>query len=760
MTTNDESHPFDPDQALSDPKDDQLKRDEFSKELAEHIGSWKGNESIVIGINGAWGTGKSTVKNFIKHYLSQRTPDPTIVEFNPWEWSGQQKLLEGFLSEIGIALGRVDKAGEYKELAKKWKRFADYLQFPATLAEAVSNISKGVFGASLIASAAALSTSSTTGSAPFAVGIILTVVSAALAFFPAAANAAVTLFDKKAAAHDKSIEEVKDELSKALTTLKAPVVIFLDDVDRLTDKEVKILFQLVKANCQFPNLIYVILFEREVVEEALSKIVSGGGRRYLRKIVQHSFDLPHPSPSRLRRIIGEDLDSALSMGGTMKVHWNADRWRDGLGEAFFSWFPSIRDTKRFIGALRFVLVRHSPEGTLEVDPIDLVLIEALRTMHYEVYRRIASGFHSRGDAPSFIWGEDDAKKAFRSQIDSIVESLPNDSAHRKSIQIVLEGLFPQATEHASYYEGTEITWLKERRVCHPKFFHLYFQLALEEGDLCAVTLDQVISSSGDRDKTKEILEAAKAAGNILDLLEGIFAIRERLPAENLAVFITALFDSGDNMPEGADPFLLIDPSMAACRIIHHRLKVESQELGDEVLLQAYTSTTGVYLPVRFYALEDRRTRDKKEAGAEFILSENQLPGIQEEVLRLIRARAEDMSLLDLDRAAAVLYRWRDWAGEDEVQAWTTRVVEDPQRALTLLVRLLTTSYSSPGGKEYWLSGKSVESLVDLDALAQAVGALGSENMDDIEKEAAALIKLTIKRRDEGLPYEEVRLKKD
>lgn len=756
--TDDSSHPFDPDKPLSHPKEDRLKRDDFSKELAEHIGSWKGNESIVIGINGDWGTGKSTVKNFIKHYLQGRSPNPTIVEFNPWEWSGQKKLLEGFLSQIGIALGKADKSGHYKKLAKKWKRFANYLQFASSFGDAIRNTAKGVFGAGLGVTLVSLLGTHKFGFIPIVALGVLTALAAAIAFVPAVVNALVKYFGDQADIHEISIEEIKSDLSKELAAMKSPVVIFIDDVDRLTDEEVKILFQLVKANCKFPNLIYVILFEREVVEEALSKIVSGGGRRYLRKIVQHAFDLPHPSPSRLRKIIGEDLENALSCGGKATVHWNLERWRDGLGEAFFGWFPSIRDAKRFIGALRFVLARHSPKGTLEVDPIDLVLIEALRAMHYGVYRRIASGFHAVSGTHNFLFAGDETKKVFRAEVDSIIESLPEDTELRKSIRTVLEGLFPQAGEHSFYYEGIEVTWIKERRVCHPKFFHLYFQLALEENDLSAFTLNYTISSSGEIEHLKKIFKDSKSDGTILDLLEGIFAIRERLPTKNLANFVTALFDSGDDLPEITDPFLMQDSSSAAMRIIHHRLKTEPQDIRDGVLIEAYTSTSGIYLPVRFYALEEQRSRDKRDHGEDYILSDEQLPKVHNEVLRLIRERAGNLSILKLDRAAAILYRWRDWGSEEEVREWTAKVVEDARNALTLLVRLLTTSHSYPGGKDYFFSGKSVESLVDLDDLNQAVGTIYEDNMNEVEKQAVELLRLAIRRRDKGQPYEEIRLK--
>jgi predicted KAP-like P-loop ATPase len=753
-------HAFDSDRALIHPKDDRLMRDGFSQEIAEHIGSWNGQESIVIGINGNWGTGKSTVKNFIKHFLSERERKPTIVDFNPWEWSGQKKLLEGFLSEIGIALGKKDKAKSYRDLARKWKRFADYVQFTATLGEAVKNVAMGVFGTSLIASVTALLATSSIGTLPLIVASVIMAVSAALAFIPPVLSAVVTLLTGQAAFHERSIEDVKDDLTKSLKTLESPVVIFLDDVDRLIDEEIKILFQLVKANCQFPNLIYVVLFEREIVEAALEKIVSGGGRRYLRKIVQHSFDLPHPSPARLRKIIAEDLDKALFKSEIKGVRWNQDRWQNEFADAFFGWFPSIRDAKRFMGSLRFVLSRHSSGGVLEVDPIDLVAIEGIRTMHYDVYRRIASGFHAGGGFESFIFGKDDMEKTFTSEVSSILKLYPDQSDTQAALKTVLESLFPQASHNSSYWQGMEEDWLRDRRVCHPKHFHKYFQLSLDEGDLSAVIIDQVIASSGKKDELSAIFEAAKENGRTLDLFESIFAVRQQIPTENLATLITALFDSGDDLPEDANGFLLVDAEMTCIRIVHHRLKTEPIEVVESALRQAYTDTTGLVLPVRYYALEDKRNRNSSESRGEFLLPESALSEFQEMALSLIRRRADEKSLLELKRCAAIIFRWRDWGKPGEVSIWISNLISKPEYALKLLIRLLSTSYSSQGGKELFLSAKSVESIVSLERLHEKILSCYMPTLSEDEKQAIELLELAIFRKNKGIPYDEVRLKED
>ena len=71
----------------------------------------------------------------------------------------------------------------------------------------------------------------------------------------------------------------------------------IDDVDRLTPQEIQELFQLIKANADFPNVVYLVLFERTTVENSVEKVLEVDGREYLEKIVQVGFDLPRASSS-------------------------------------------------------------------------------------------------------------------------------------------------------------------------------------------------------------------------------------------------------------------------------------------------------------------------------------------------------------------------------------------------------------------------------------------------------------------------------
>jgi hypothetical protein len=81
------------------------------------------------------------------------------------------------------------------------------------------------------------------------------------------------------------------KVDTALRELFRPVIVILDDIDRLSTAEIRDIFRLVRLTANFPNIIYVLAFDRKRVEDALSE-QGIPGRAYLEKILQIGFDLP------------------------------------------------------------------------------------------------------------------------------------------------------------------------------------------------------------------------------------------------------------------------------------------------------------------------------------------------------------------------------------------------------------------------------------------------------------------------------------
>lgn len=78
-------------------RQDKLNRAKFAQSVSKSIiKTRKGNNSIVIGLMGGWGTGKSSILNLIENSMT----DVNIVRFNPWNYYSQQTLFTSFFDEL------------------------------------------------------------------------------------------------------------------------------------------------------------------------------------------------------------------------------------------------------------------------------------------------------------------------------------------------------------------------------------------------------------------------------------------------------------------------------------------------------------------------------------------------------------------------------------------------------------------------------------------------------------------------------------
>jgi predicted KAP-like P-loop ATPase len=93
---------FRPDQPIKSNKDDKLNRSAFAQSLGEAIISYKDEDSIVIGLFGTWGSGKTSIINLVLEHIALISKDnssssssdkPIVIKFNPWNYSDQDQLV-------------------------------------------------------------------------------------------------------------------------------------------------------------------------------------------------------------------------------------------------------------------------------------------------------------------------------------------------------------------------------------------------------------------------------------------------------------------------------------------------------------------------------------------------------------------------------------------------------------------------------------------------------------------------------------------
>ena len=109
--------------------------------------------------------------------------------------------------------------------------------------------------------------------------------------------------------NDKSLNTplniLKDKVNEILKGKDTKTIVIIDDIDRLMPDEMVCIFKLIKAVCDFNNVIYVVSFDKEVVINALNQFHNEKGKDYLEKIVQIPFEMPQPDQNKLNKMFFE-----------------------------------------------------------------------------------------------------------------------------------------------------------------------------------------------------------------------------------------------------------------------------------------------------------------------------------------------------------------------------------------------------------------------------------------------------------------------
>src|SRR5262249_25633415 len=150
------------------------------------------------------------------------------------------------------------------------------------------------------------------------------------------------------------------------------VIVLIDDIDRLLPSEMTDIFRLVRSVGDFPNVHYVLAFDRSIVAKALSDECRTDGERYLEKIVQAPFELPRPSAATLHQMFTSRLRDVLA--GTEEELFERQRWSEVFLTGIAPFLRTPRDVTRLLNALTvtYPVVRN------EVNLVDFVAVETVR----------------------------------------------------------------------------------------------------------------------------------------------------------------------------------------------------------------------------------------------------------------------------------------------------------------------------------------------------------------------------------------------
>lgn len=244
---------FIPDVALNTEAKDQkdlLGFDSFAQRIADEAMTISSSESVVFGINGEWGEGKTSMINMICKKLKGEKYQ--VVDFHPWKTNSGKAITQLFFDVLKDGL-------KDKIFGINWKidRYA----------EALLHLEKSGFGKTIWQ-----------------------------LFFSV-----------------DSVETQKDRIKECMTRLDKNVIIIVDDLDRLAKNEIADVLKLMRDTANFPNLVFIAAYDRYYLNEAIkSEINSHKADNYMDKIVLWEAPIYKPQPHKYLEVLKTLLKEKLS----------------------------------------------------------------------------------------------------------------------------------------------------------------------------------------------------------------------------------------------------------------------------------------------------------------------------------------------------------------------------------------------------------------------------------------------------------------
>lgn len=689
--TTSKPHIFSSDQPIRSSSDDLLKRSFFSEQLGKSLSNWNESESLVVGLYGKWGDGKTSVKNMLVENLktsSERNID--FFEFNPWQWSHKESLMESFFAELIGTISKDEDKGSQKLISK----LSDYLEYLKLADELVTKTRNNLQAILIVLAFSLALLSINIGGYLSYIGAITAIVLFGLSQSLKFLNWALSFYIRwrKIGIKSKSLAEKKVEISELLKMYTKTLLVIVDDVDRLNPDEVKALFTLIKANADFPNLVFLLMFQRDIVEKSLE--ISGvySGPEYLEKIIQVAIDLPDVPPDGIHQIFFQKLDKSLDEYGGNK-HFEQGRWAELFLEGISGYFKNLRDVNRFTSSLSFQMGALCKNGVLEVNAIDLIGIEVLRHFEPAVYKALFENkkiLTQSASSGSGRYSEERDKEL----INSIINKSTQET--RDLVQKIIKTLFPNVQwAWSNYYASVDDRDFRKLRVCHPDRFNRYFSFFMTDQEFNQFEFEEVLDVTNDSEKLTKTLLKFHEENRLESFLEKFESYKQEVPAEHSTSFLSSMFEIGEYVTDEHKGFFHFSTLISLERIILWYLKKKEFEKNrSEIYKKAIDATKGVSLAlINLESEYSQRQVDKYPDS--YSLKEEDKEWIKEKILEIIHKNKDSNIFRKSIHLPRLIRIWKDFE-PDSIYDWLIELTKDDDAFLDFTLKIMSKSYVSSG----------------------------------------------------------------
>ena len=429
------------DEPVSSGEEDALGRVRYAKRAAELIAKVHSPESsAVIGLSGPWGSGKTSLVNMIVEQLHDAHPEWSVSWFTPWATSDIAGLLGEFYSALTSALPK-------KQTAKVRKALA----------------------------------------------VTASVAAPALTTIPVAGASVAEAVRLAGGALSKSPswQTAFARASKELRQLGKPILVVVDDIDRLHGDELLTLLKVIRLLGRFDGVQYLLAYD----DETLYRNLSGTGavdapgvspERLMEKIVQYPLFVPEMARyQQLARLDAGFEEVSRELGDNQP----SSQRLSGLAHCFTNLLTTPRAIDRYIAQLQHHIPLLPPD---EIDDEDLQLLTLLRVALPALYAAIPRY------RDEFIRGhinrlDPDVKASFEYipfSVDPILKHVAEED--RETARELLLSLFPKLPNDGRYTpHGSN----RRQSVQHAAYFDRYFVMGILGHDVSDESVQQAVAAA-------------------------------------------------------------------------------------------------------------------------------------------------------------------------------------------------------------------------------------------------------------------------
>ena len=488
---------------------DLLDRQSVINQLYNTIKNCYPSRTFTIGLNGQWGSGKTTIiNNVLKIIKSNNIEDLfVIVRFDPWEYNDERAMLKGLIERIMIKIDLNPKIENLDQLVN-------------SIIDVVFVDSKNSFRSIL--------------------------------------NSGIKNIQSKI--------KVENIINNYLLKHGKKMILIMDNLDRIDSNKIKFMLKIISTTLNLKNTINLLLYDDSIIQKELDKCFGTDGlnANYMDKIVQLKIDVPEIDSNKI-----EELKNAIS--NNLMYDNEPIIQKELLSNITFNDIRELkRFINNILFSLtssNILLTDNRVDNSNAFDFLnknDLINLEFIRSKNPKLYYDIweNKNFYisddRKYDTDLYTLDYNRLNKSAKEYFEQLFSSDTN-----KKFLDILTLLFPNVRK---YKEGQDIfnshyndkeqykRGVIENRIYNTRYFDLYF--TKNSNDFIRINTDvasliQVIGNSKSESKIFKELETLRLKYNYDELkvfMEVLEMNVEKIEKSKYSIVINSLYRLLDNLP--------------------------------------------------------------------------------------------------------------------------------------------------------------------------------------------------------------------